>query len=113
MVKDSHDIVGSSVIMSPPRRLDDYEHHRTRPTPRSHPTALTRRTSARYLSRFEPLSFLVRQMVGRISTRPADHFCRPLSSTAPFATPNRSRNCSSGRLTAPPFRTGYHSPNPL
>src|SRR5436309_12550077 len=66
MVKDRHDIVGSSIIMSPTRRLDDYEHERTRPTTRSGTATRTRPTPARYLSRFEPLSFLVRQMVGRI-----------------------------------------------
>src|SRR5262245_35143566 len=100
MVNNSHDIVGSSVIMSLTRRLDDHEHHRTTPTPRSDPPAPTRRTPARYLSRFESLSFLVRQMVGPLSTRPADHVCRPLASAAAFATPNRSGNGSSGRLTA-------------
>src|SRR5215218_4717446 len=99
--------------MSPTRRLDDHAYKRTRPTPRSDPAALRRPTPCRDLSRPLPLSLLVRQMVGRISTQSSIRFCRPLASAAQLATPIPACNWSNSRLTSSAARTGGYAPDPL
>src|SRR6266516_4678018 len=113
MVNVHHNIVCGWVIMSPLRRLDDHDYHRTRPAPRSDPAALARRTPPRHLPRLEPYDRMVRQMVGRISARSCDRLCRPLACAAPL-TPADARLCgASGGHNAPDARTGYHAPDAL
>src|SRR6266487_2986588 len=113
MVRSNHDIVCICVIMSPSRRLDDHDLKRTSLAPRSDPPALARPTPLRHLSRLEPRHFLVRQMVGRISTQSHHRLCRPLACSAALAPADA---CQCGAICAHSSsnaRTGQHSPNPL
>src|SRR3990170_3951049 len=81
----AHDIVRGLSIMPRHRRQHGHRYDRTGITPRSDTPLLAGRTAARHLRRLEPEPTLVPQMVGGVSARSANRFCRSSARAAYLA----------------------------